>query len=313
MKHSLILSLCAAFLVGLGINAAQADTDVSLNLRYNDPADPNEGGTWYLVAKNDGSGITGLAFNLDPSTSAGALGSAVIGFSPVGGSDPNYGIPSVSGTTLGHDILSGSLGVNDLTDPNEPGYWEFLYGQDPNGSIAGYVAGVGAGTGSIGSDPLGNSAWDGASLLASGSFTGSRPSFASPSGETNELDPNGDAVLSTTTYTVRGDSLNTLGLEDPNGAGLLAGDADRDGTVGFLDFSALSASWQLTSAPPNEPEWGQGNFDDDDTVGFLDFSALSANWQASGTPPAIGAVPEPTSLLLLAGFSVLGLTKRRRS
>lgn len=311
MKHSLILSLCAAFLVGLGINAAQADTDVSLNLRYNDPADPNEGGAWFLVAKNDGSGITGLAFNLDPATSAGTLASAAVGFTPAAGVDPNYGIPSVSGATIGHNILSGNLGVNDLTDPNEPGYYEFLYGQgDPNS----YVAGVGAGTGSIGADPLNNSAWDGASVLASGVFTGSRPSFSGVlAGETNELDPNGDAILSTTTYTVRGDSLNTLGLEDPNGAGLLAGDADRDGTVGFLDFSALSASWQLTSAAPNEPEWGQGNFDDDDTVGFLDFSALSANWQASGTPPAIGAVPEPTSLLLLAGFSVLGLATRRRS
>ena len=51
MNRGLVYSLCAAALVAVGANSAQAVINVSLNLTYTDPANEAGGGTWQLVAK----------------------------------------------------------------------------------------------------------------------------------------------------------------------------------------------------------------------------------------------------------------------
>ena len=286
------------------VSFVQAATDLSMNLRYNDPADPNEGGLWWLVAKTDTAGIAGLTINFDPNT-IGLVGHEV-GFSP--SPDPNYGIPTVTPGDIGHELLGGDLGVNIFSDPNGTNYVEFLYAQFPPS----YVLGVGSGTASIGADPLNNSAWDGATIIASGAFDTVRPVLSSVNGAASELvDPNSNPVLCDVgggclTYTVRGDALKGTVEEDPN-EGLLAGDANRDGSVDFLDFSALSGNY-LVAGPWG---WDDADFNDDAAVDFLDFSFLSGNYLKNSNPPTIATIPEPSSCILALAAVCLSLTRRR--
>lgn len=306
MKHSLILSLCVACLAAFGISSAQAAIDVSLNLRYTDPADPSEGGTWTLVAVASGNdGIAGLAAHLDPNTITGLdVSASVIG----NGNSAINGLPATTNLDLGHEILGGNLGI--LTDPND-GYFELLYGQDPNDGV---VTGVGAGTASIGPDPLFNSAWDGASIIASGVFGSTRPAFSSIlEGEANEIETGTGnivecAVGGCLTFTVRGDSLDTLGLESPVGAGLQAGDLNRDGAVGPSDLGTLGANWDPAGTTNG---WEDGDINGDGAVGPSDLGTLGANWDPAGSN-TIPPVPEPASAALLILGSFLGLGIRRR-
>ena len=88
---------------------------------------------------------------------------------------------------------------------------------------------------------------------------------------------------------------------------VLTGDANLDGKVDFLDFSALSGSYTLTGT-----NWFTGDFNGDGKTDFLDFSALSANYTAM--TGAIQIVPEPISMVILAigllGFCATGRGKR---
>lgn len=85
------------------------------------------------------------------------------------------------------------------------------------------------------------------------------------------------------------------------------GDANLDGTVGIADFARLGANY-------NQPgRWATGDFNFDGTVGIADFSLLGANYNLSAIDPAGrgGAVPEPTTLGVVA-LGAAGLMARRR-
>ena len=100
------------------------------------------------------------------------------------------------------------------------------------------------------------------------------------------------------------------------------GDANFDGVVNVGDFSILSSGWQLAAT-----KYSQGDFNFDGFVNVGDFSVLSSSWQLTyGDMPTVdllldagfntetasflvSAVPEPTSLMLLALF---GMFARRR-
>ena len=288
MKQSLIFSVCIAMLAALGINAAQADVDVALNLRYTDPADPNEGGTWTLVAKTDdpnSAGITGLVTRFTD------------------GSIPAAG--SVNGS-IGHDINGGAFVTGTFVDPNGPDFVEFVYGQDPNDGVTNGVGQTG-GPSDQGADPLGNSVWDNASIIATGAFTGLRPTTVLAAA--NETISGVIVSSNIGDFNVRGDSLSTLGLE--SGTGLFAGDANRDGAIGPADLGAVGLNWSPTGTTAG---WDDGDFNDDGAVGPADLGAVGLGWDPLGnnyTPPAIGAVPEPTTLALVM-LGALGLGVRRR-
>jgi hypothetical protein len=90
------------------------------------------------------------------------------------------------------------------------------------------------------------------------------------------------------------DSLTLVG-------GGLDGDADLDGDVDFDDFSTLAFHFGGAGT------WKDGDFDGDGVVDFDDFSALAFNFGAGG---AVAAVPEPTTVVLLA-LGALALIRRR--
>jgi hypothetical protein len=320
MKRGLVFTLCALAVAASGsvAHAQLGATDIalSLNLRYTDPADPSEGGTWYLVAKTGSTdGIAGVsAFIQNINTAGMLLGN--------GGVAAN-GYAAVSSTDIGSIVA---------TAPNSPyngtfsGFVNVVYGQNTaaveNGSIKLDVGG-GAGTpGNITTDPLRNTAWNNAALLASGTFGATRPVFGTagttitagnvlPVGATAV--PPANAALAATNMSganlvVRGDSLASLGLNANPAAGLRGGDINRDGTTDFGDFLVLQANYNQTPRG-----WDTGDVNDDGVADFGDFLVIQSNYNQT-VPAPVSAVPEPASVAL-AGLSAmcgLAVVRRRR-
>ncbi|MGB2822376.1 MAG: PEP-CTERM sorting domain-containing protein, partial [Phycisphaerae bacterium] len=83
---------------------------------------------------------------------------------------------------------------------------------------------------------------------------------------------------------------------------LLDGDADLDGRVAREDFHALEVGF---GSP--DPDWFDGDFNFDGRVDFLDY----LTWKANAGDAVPGAVPEPTTLAILA-VGIVVLTGRRR-
>ena len=82
---------------------------------------------------------------------------------------------------------------------------------------------------------------------------------------------------------------------------LIPGDANFDGTVDLQDFGILKTNF---GGPGG---WAEGDFNADDTVDLQDFGLLKANFGAGET-----AVPEPMTLMLLAGGAFLTLLRTRK-
>lgn len=85
----------------------------------------------------------------------------------------------------------------------------------------------------------------------------------------------------------------------------VSGDADGSGDVGFLDFLAMANNFGAENAT-----YDQGDFNCSGTVDFLDFLALANNFGSTAAEQA-SAVPEPTSIMILA-LGALGLLTVRR-
>ena len=66
---------------------------------------------------------------------------------------------------------------------------------------------------------------------------------------------------------------------------VIAADANFDGHVDFLDFTALSTHFGLSTH-----QFSAGDFNNDGTVDFLDFTVLSTNFGASLTPAEVAGV-----------------------
>ncbi len=86
----------------------------------------------------------------------------------------------------------------------------------------------------------------------------------------------------------------------------LDGDLDGDGFVGITDLNIVLANWNQTVPPADAAADPSG----DGFIGIEDLNVVLGNWNA-GTPPASEIVPEPTSLVLLAGGSLLWLRRSR--
>jgi hypothetical protein len=92
------------------------------------------------------------------------------------------------------------------------------------------------------------------------------------------------------------------------------GDADLNGTTNFFDLQALLGKYNQAGA------WYEGDFTGDGTVNFFDLQALLGKYNQSytvvtdGAIPgggAGGAVPEPTSAVLMLVGSLFCLVRRR--
>ena len=119
--------------------------------------------------------------------------------------------------------------------------------------------------------------------------------------------PGNLSVFDATTgvWTATGGNQAILNL--PPGGGILVsltpipGDANRDGFVDELDAAVLAQHWLQSG------NWHSGDFNGDLLVNDLDATLLAANW--TGSPSA--SVPEPGTLVLLAGMLLLAAHKRR--
>lgn len=85
---------------------------------------------------------------------------------------------------------------------------------------------------------------------------------------------------------------------------ILVGDADLNNIVNFEDFVALSNNYQVLNAG-----WSGGDFDFNDLTNFEDFVALSNNFGTTLTSG--GTVPEPSTLVILAGVALCRTRLRR--
>jgi hypothetical protein len=312
MKRGLVFTLCA---LALAASTAQAaNVGLSLNLRYADPADPSEGGRWFLMATTDSTiGLAGVSAYISGIDTTGiVLGNATAA-----------GGYTLVGNTVTGSIANGGNPYNGVFEDGAVDPVNVVWGQDiaVGGAITPNVGRVG-GPGAIAADPLKNPTWDNAALLASGTFSGAtRPAFVDDVGpQNNDTGANtlasttlGDeAILATVTKTVRGDSLASLALNTPATAGLRPGDASRDFAVNFADFLLLQANFNTTGKT-----WDQGDFNDsaNGAVDFADFLLLQANFNTTSPAPTVSAIPEPASMAL-AGLSVIGVlvtARRRRS
>jgi hypothetical protein len=107
----------------------------------------------------------------------------------------------------------------------------------------------------------------------------------------------------------------------------LAGDANLDGAVDFLDLAKLAQTYN-TSVAASASTWYQGDFNYDGTVDFLDLATLAQNYNTSllpaaaipGAPPdfqadlarAFASVPEPSTATLVAATGLFALARRSR-
>ena len=353
MKRGLVLSMSALALLMAGRDAqAQAPggtVNISLNLRYTDPADPVQGGQWFLAVKgpaagNGSGGIAGLsAYLTNIDTSGIVFGSPAVGSVPAGS---NY--VAVTGATLGANVdTPGGTPFNttflgSAANPDVPNQIvNVVYGQNnspdpdgggplPAGAIVANVGKVG-GPGSQGNDPLQNTAWNDSAVLISGTFAGggtagnlwNRPAFVTDVGtEPNNTDANtypaGQTNVNPVVTPVAAlDADVTLTVRGDSLATLGLEGGGEGLSVGDpnRDLTIGTADFSIVSNNFFTAQgWDNGDVDgsSDGQVGTADFSAVSNNFFTSQIPPSAAAVPEPASVALAALGLIATLAVRRR-
>lgn len=323
--------------------------DLSLNLIYNDDTNPLSGGTWQVAAKTSHHGLADVSFylkgikNTETPTilaprgdvNGGAPGGSNAGFKSThslvnaGGSFAHYFniFQPHFGTITGDQPVF--YGVGSIVDPdggvpNFPG----AATQFPNASFIGpsiaTIANlVNAPWGN--GDPLGESAWAHAALLATGTFDpGQTPSFLA-----NPPDPLSDPLgtvfttLPATAATI-GASSATLTpnffVRDNLAGPSTGGDYNGDGLVNLADYTVWRDTLGATAAPP-------GSGADGDNSGIIDAGDYTI-WKnnfglPAGSVGGVGAgplspvaVPEPqtliTALLAIVAVSLWNRTSIMR-
>jgi hypothetical protein len=84
---------------------------------------------------------------------------------------------------------------------------------------------------------------------------------------------------------------------------LLPGDANLDGSVNAQDLNQVGQNWLASGTA-----WSSGDFNGDDSTNAQDLNLVGQNWLSTvPSAAAAAAVPEPSSLGLLAIAALLGL------
>jgi hypothetical protein len=137
-----------AALVASPRDVVAATVDISMNVFPTNLAQPNNGGTWRIVAKTDAPlGIAAINTYLKEVDFASLAFESDIGQIPGGPYKADLGGGAIN-AFYGQDIASGPI-----------------------------ITGVGRPEKSDGPDPLGNPGWDGATRIFSGAYNGAVPMF----------------------------------------------------------------------------------------------------------------------------------------
>lgn len=303
----------AALVALLPADRAQADQiDASLNLLYSNPADPMSGGTWEIAAKSDGSGIAGVSFLLTGITAGSELLVAPRGF--VNGTDP-AGLSSFDKFNIGGfrelDIIQNPIailgggeeqsvfyGIGTLTNgsPDFPGAPMGSNSIGPTFANLTDTMGIPWATG----DVFGDSNWDTAAVLVTGSFAaGSTPAFYSdPTYTSNGTLFTSEGTSTTVPTSVFAEMMTTVR------SNLLPNLPDYNGN-GFVDAADYSVWRDALTA-------GSTTLLNDTTPGVVDESdflvwrnafglAVPGSGGGSGAGQAAATVPEPAAWTLLLG------------
>jgi hypothetical protein len=318
MRRTFWLAGCATAIALVATRADAAIIDLSLNVFYANPANSGSGGTWEVVAKSDGSGISGLrAFltNIATSSPAGPRGivngSDAAGFSifasdsePLGftelivGQAPIYP-PELGGT----EEQSVFYGVGTLPNgaPNYPLKPPGSNSIGPEFTTLTNVQNVPWATG----DAFGDATWNNAARLLSGTFNpGVTPGFF----QSSSFVHHGTTFTTTGTNKVPGDisgNITASTIVRTNLSGVMLPDYNGNGVVDAADF----VLWRKTfgQSAPNLPADGNknGSVDQDDyNLWRMHFGQVVG--AAAGSSPAVPdglstiGVPEPTGAALLA-------------
>ena len=326
-------------LVLLGLAAAPAaaqEIDLSLNVLYASPINPNSGGTWQLVGKSSHFGIVAVDAYLTGITA------------PVTNVAPR-GI--VNGDPCSGSFVTGCAGFYNLAATTTPSYVEVIVGQAPlfptGGDQEGLFYGVGTlengspdyptqpgGTNSIGpnittltnvsgvpwastGDVFSNPAWNTAAILASGTFAvnkqpgfyGEEDNFGSvfttlPASATSVPGVRSPFASTTVTEIVRTNLV-------PGSSG----DYNGNGVVDAADYTVWRNTRGATGVTPFTGADGSGNgiIDQADYQHWrANFGTIVGTGVGSGATAGGLAVPEPTTatLALLAGLLVLARGRR---
>jgi hypothetical protein len=307
--HRVCLLLAGVLVVACGPALAPAySIDVSLNLIYSSPFDDTSGGTWQIAAKSDGFGIYGLQLLLTGVTAATPVGptgtvngSDAAGFSEYDsfshGTYREIVLAQIPVVPLGPgDEQSIIYDVGTLANgsPTAPGY------DGPAFTSLTGTSGIPWATG----DVFGDSAWDIAAVLLTGTFaSGQTPGFYAGS------DSSGNVFTSVGTSTTVGSYASVDPIATMVRDNLLPsppGDYNGNGAVDAADYTVwrdhLNETFQLAN---EDPTVTPGEVTEDDYVvwkaHFGEVSPGPGAGAASGASLSVGAVPEPASWVLLAG------------
>ena len=318
-RRALCLALTAAACGLLQPPAAAQTLDLSLNVLYSNPANPNSGGAWQLVGKSSHSGIAGveaLLRNVSLASIQQASPQGTVNGGDLAGFNEFLTAPGAGYTrvltaqrtvfpTAGEEE-GAFYGVGTLTNgsPNFPGKPIGTNSIGPTYSSLTNVSGVPWATGDVFSDP----AWSTAALLATGTFApGLTPSFFQSAG----LMSTGSVFTSTGSAT----SFGSIATVDPVTSTvvrtnlMITADYNQNGIVDAADYTI----WRDTFGSTTDL---RADGDGSNVIDQADYTIWKTNFGAMpGSGGALGgsAVPEPTACILLF-IAACGLaTSRRRA
>jgi hypothetical protein len=291
--------------------------DLSLNVLYSSPGNPNSGGTWQLVGKSSHSGIVAVNAYLS------GVDAPIANVAPTG---------IVNGDACFGSQVAGCAGFYNFAANIEPQYLELVVGQAPlfptGGDQEGLFYGVGtltngspnypskpAGTNSLGpnittltnvagvpwatGDVFSNPAWNTAAILAAGTFpVNQTPGFFGGGenlgsvfttvGDINDGGARSSFASTTVTEIVRTNLVLTN-----------IGDYNGNGVVDAPDYTVWRNTRGATGVTPSSGADGSGN----GIIDQADYDVWRQNFGrtvGSGTGAGGLAVPEPATGILAA-------------